>query len=99
MIMMVNLNLIVTRNCNLKCAHCLRGDSVNEDISDVVLNEILKPKTIIQLLQLNGGEVFSRPEVLKKVIDIIIKNKVLINTVVIPSNGTLFTPEIEKLFV
>lgn len=97
MIMMVNLNLMITRNCNLKCTHCLRGDSANEDISDFVLNDVFRPKTIIRMLQLNGGEVFSRPKVLKQVIDTIIKNRVVIDMVVIPTNGTLFTPEIELL--
>lgn len=96
MLMIVNLNLMITRNCNFKCKHCLRGESANQDISDDVLNKIFKPGTIIQLLQLNGGEVFSKPHLLSKIIDLIIKNNVIITAVSIPSNGTLFTSRIEK---
>lgn len=59
----LNLNLMITRNCNISCKHCLRGDAENESISDEVLKVIFKPGTVIQHLQLNGGEVFSRPDV------------------------------------
>lgn len=51
------VNLMVTRNCNLKCKHCLGGKPTNQDISDNVRNKIFKSGTIIQLLQLNGGTV------------------------------------------
>ncbi len=96
MLEIINLNLMVTRNCNLNCAHCMRGDSVNEDIKDDVLDLIFKPGMVIQHLQLNGGEVFSKPTILKKVIDIIIKKRVILECVTIPTNGTLYTSEIEK---
>lgn len=96
MIIIVNLNLMVTRNCNLKCAHCLRGESANEDISQEALEKIFKKGTVIQLLELNGGEVFSKPDVLKRVIDTIIKNRVIVSHVNIPTNGTLYLPRIEK---
>ena len=94
--MLINLNLMLTRSCNLKCAHCLRGEAANEVISKDVLNTIFKPGLAIQNLQLNGGEVFSKPDILSLVIDIIIKNRVMINNVNIPTNGTLYTESIEK---
>lgn len=96
MVIIVNLNLMVTRNCNLKCAHCLRGESANEDISQEALDKIFKKGTVIQLLELNGGEVFSKPDVLKRVIDTIIKNGVIVSHVNIPTNGTLYLPRIER---
>lgn len=96
MLIIVNLNLMVTRNCNFRCAHCLRGESANESISDEVLEKIFQKGTVIQLLELNGGEVFSQPQILKKIIDTIIKNRVLISHVNIPTNGTLYSPIIAK---
>lgn len=91
---LANLNLMITKNCNFKCRHCLRGDSENLDISSDTLNNIFRPKTVIFHLELNGGEVFSKPDLLRNIIDIIIKNRVLVLEVSIPTNGTLFTEEI-----
>lgn len=94
MIILANLNLIITKYCNFNCRHCMRGDSQNQDISDKTLNNIFKPNTVILHLELNGGEVFSKPDLLRKIINIIIANRVLVLEVSIPTNGTLFTEEI-----
>lgn len=94
-----NINLLITRNCNLKCAHCLRGEGACEDISPEVLRKLFVPGTMIQHLQLNGGEVFSRPNVLRQIIEEIIRNNVLVLYASIPTNGTLYTKEIEILLV
>lgn len=93
----INLNLMVTRTCNLRCRHCMRGDAANESVSDEVLEAVFKPDTVIQHLQLNGGEVFTRPDILAKIVQKIIQNRVSIAVFEIITNGTLFTPEIEKL--
>lgn len=93
----LNLNLMVTRNCNFKCKHCMRGDASNESISDEVLKKVFQPGTTIQHLQLNGGEVFSKPEILANIINTIIQNNVRIAILEIITNGTLFTPKIEAL--
>lgn len=96
MLDIINLNLMITRNCNLACAHCMRGEAANEDITDEVLEKVFKPNMIIHLLQLNGGEVFSRPQLLTKIIDTIIRKRVILECVNIPTNGTLYTEKIEK---
>ena len=88
---LANLNLMITKNCNFKCRQCLRGDSENLDISNDTLNNIFRPNTVIFHLELNGGEVFSKPDLLRNIIDIIIKNRVLILEVSIPTNGSLIT--------
>lgn len=36
------LAIEVTRRCNMKCEHCLRGDAQNLDISTAVLSGIAK---------------------------------------------------------
>jgi len=51
----IDLCIEVTRRCNMCCAHCLRGDAQNLDISDDVLREIAKtvqPSTVV----FTGGE-------------------------------------------
>ncbi len=93
----VNLNLMVTRTCNLRRKHCMRGAAANESVSDEVLEAVFKPDTVIQHLQLNGGEVFTRPDILAKIVQKIIQNRMPIAVFEIITNGTLFTPEIESL--
>lgn len=49
------LAIEVTRRCNMKCEHCLRGDAQNLDISTAVLSGIAKhihPASVI----FTGGE-------------------------------------------
>lgn len=75
----------------------MRGDATNESVTDEVLRKIFEPGTVIQHLQLNGGEVFSKPDILANIINTIIKNRVRIAILEIITNGTLFTPEVEAL--
>lgn len=37
-----SLVIEVTRRCNMRCEHCLRGDAQNLDISTATLSEIAK---------------------------------------------------------
>ena len=96
MIVIDNLNLIVTRKCNFRCEHCLRGDSADEEIDKKVLERVFKNDTVIRELQLNGGEVFSNPDLLSRIINIIINNEVQLFGLNITSNGTLYSEKIEK---
>jgi len=50
----MDIMLEVTRKCNLRCEHCVRGPAQNKSISDRVLNEI--GKLDIGTLTLTGGE-------------------------------------------
>lgn len=53
-----NLIIEITRRCNMTCAHCLRGDAENIDISDQVLHHIGRVfrNTHIADLCIGGGE-------------------------------------------
>ena len=52
---------------------------------------------MIQSLQFNGGEVFTKSKLLEKIIDEIFYNSVIVNHAVIITNGTLFTEGIEEI--
>ena len=41
------LAIEVTRRCNMKCNHCLRGDAQNLDISTAVLSGIASISTLL----------------------------------------------------
>ncbi len=52
------LGIEVTRNCNLECAHCLRGNKENKNISGKILDNIFEGITEIGTLFLTGGSHF-----------------------------------------
>ena len=53
-----NLIIEVTRKCQLKCPHCLRGDTEQIDIETKYINQLLHNVTEINQLTFTGGEPF-----------------------------------------
>lgn len=53
-----NLSIEITRRCNLKCSHCMRGNTQSIDISDETLNTFFRRirGSCISCLNLTGGE-------------------------------------------
>lgn len=51
-----NLTLEVTRRCNMNCAHCLRGDAQNLDMSKEIVDRILEDIESIGSVFFTGGE-------------------------------------------
>ena len=74
-----NLMLEVTRKCNLKCEHCMRGEPQNIDMSDEILKEVFRQVTEMYHLSLTGGEPFLAPQVIESMVDIIIDRKIRIH--------------------
>lgn len=50
------LSVEITRRCNLQCAHCLRGDAQNKDMSKGIIDKILDRTASIDTLLFTGGE-------------------------------------------
>ncbi len=51
-----NLILEVTRRCNMHCAHCLRGDAQNLDISKKTIKQLIDSVSYIGTVTFSGGE-------------------------------------------
>lgn len=80
----------VTRRCNLKCEHCLRGDAENVDMSKEVIDATLDNVELISFLKLTGGEPFLVPEIIEYLVDSIIQRDILIFAFSTVVNGTIF---------
>lgn len=52
-----NLVIEITRRCNMNCAHCMRGDAQDKDITAEIIDKLLKETSAIGSLTLTGGEV------------------------------------------
>ncbi len=65
----MDLILEITRQCNLKCAHCLRGDAQNINISREIVRKVFESIDYANSLVLTGGEPLMVPEVLEMIIE------------------------------
>ncbi len=86
--------LEITRRCTLECAHCLRGNRQNFDISDEILDNALRDVVHIQTLDLGGGEPFLVPQVIESIINKIKIYGIKVNQIRFTTNGTVLTPTI-----
>lgn len=96
----INVNymyLEITRKCTLECAHCMRGNRQNVDMSDEILDNALKDVTHIQELDLGGGEPLLVPRVIENIINKIRTYDIKVGKISFTTNGTVLTPRIVEL--
>lgn len=68
-----DLSIEVTRRCNLRCAHCLRGDQRNSDLRLSVIEELSKQLMAEEFdgileVTLTGGEPFLKANIIKELL-------------------------------
>lgn len=51
-----DLTFELTRRCNMRCSHCLRGDAENVDLTSMDINSVLDQTEAIGRLIVTGGE-------------------------------------------
>lgn len=96
-IVVANLSIFLTDNCNFKCMHCMRGEQIGINVTSTSLINLFRQTKNVANLSICGGEPFSRPDLLDMLVNIIIEQKVTINEFGIITNGTLYTREIENI--
>lgn len=92
-----DLEMIITNNCNLDCAHCLRGQKNCTTMSDEVIEATLSQVRSVDTLNLSGGEPTLALDRIEKIIDYIIKNRIKVGDVTLTINGTIYSEELLKL--
>ena len=93
MILIQNLAIEVTRKCNLKCDHCLRGDSQKLNIPLVYIDILLNQVYSIGHFCPTGGEPSLNVPAIKYFIDGCKKRHIPIETFYIATNGVKITEE------
>lgn len=91
-----NAEVILTRRCNLKCGHCMRGQSQNVDMSEDVMDSILDKVTEFGNLCIGGGELTSVPKIVEVFVDKAIEKSVRIKSVNLTTNGIVFSQELAE---
>lgn len=84
-----HLTVEITRQCNLHCAHCVRGDAQDVTITPEIIDKLLDQIDAVVSLDLTGGEPFLHPEMVEYLFDGIIKRDISILTVGTVTNGTV----------
>ena len=93
------LALEVTRRCNLKCAHCMRGKPQNINMSDGIVDKIIDSDIgMIDYLLFSGGEPTLNPNLIINTIDKIIEGKLNVNEIAMVTNGQIYNQDIVDAF-
>lgn len=82
-----SLIIEITRRCNMRCAHCLRGDAQDMDISKESLDKIFQPVEHVGTLTFTGGEPALRPQLLMDALETAKRHHTMVERVYIVTNG------------
>lgn len=82
-----NLVLELTRNCNMYCNHCLRGDTENLNMSEVIIDKLLENTHLIEEITFSGGEPTLNLSLLKYIIEKIIEKDIPVYSFFVATNG------------
>lgn len=88
-----DLCIEVTRRCNMNCAHCMRGDAMNQDLNPTLLNKLFSHLASASTITPTGGEPSLNPNVLLQIRDAIIKHDVHVEGIYLVTNGKEITDE------
>lgn len=79
--------LELTRSCNMRCAHCLRGDSDDLDMPVQVIENVFSATHEIRTLTFTGGEPSLKPHLIKYALGCAKKYHTKIDEVYLATNG------------
>ena len=73
------LSVEITRKCQLKCAHCMKGEAQNIDMSVEVIDKLLESVVSIGTLLFTGGEPTMNLQGMKYFLDVIKSKGISLN--------------------
>ena len=82
-----DLMIEITRNCNMDCYHCLRGEKQNLDIDLSYIEILFNRISSIGILTITGGEPSLKPNIINWIILLAKRYNVAIENFYIATNG------------
>lgn len=82
------MSIEITRRCNMSCAHCMRGDMQNVDLSHQDIRNVLKYVKDIHSLTLTGGEPSLNPEAIRYILKLLKQFCIHVYEFYIVTNGS-----------
>lgn len=86
----------ITRRCNMKCRHCMRGEAQDKTITREVIDEVLDQTAYIGNLVLTGGEPFLEPDMIVYLFSGIIWRKIPVVNFSCVTNGSIKNEKIAE---
>lgn len=86
-IQLQSLVIETTRECNMCCAHCLRGEQQDLTMPNDILEKTFRDITYLSELTFSGGEPSLAPEVLTKTLDICKREDICVESFYVATNG------------
>ena len=93
-----------TRRCNLRCAHCMRGESQNINMTKEMIDAFFNTQSRGYILKaihhicFSGGEPTLNPVLIIYTINKIIEEDIPVYNISMTTNGQLFVPELVEAF-
>ena len=82
----------VTRRCNMHCAHCLRGEPQNLDMTTEIMDRTLDQVDQIGWLLFSGGEPSLNSKMIRYAVDQVIRKQKNLESFYIVTNGKRYSP-------
>ena len=82
-----DLAVEITRRCNMSCAHCLRGDAQNMDMSFEMFKKLLDITEGIDTLSFTGGEPALNIPFMEKTLEYVKEKGIPVYNIFIATNG------------
>lgn len=82
-----NVFIEITRECNLECEHCLRGDAQDLSIPPNYIDVLFSQVEYINSLTITGGEPSLRPELIYYIKESALKNRTEIGNFYLATNA------------
>lgn len=89
-----DLILEITRRCNLRCAHCLRGEAQNVDIDPAAIDVLLDQTGKINNLLFSGGEPTLNISAIWHTLDGLERRRIPLHDVEVITNGVILSKEL-----
>lgn len=86
-----NLVIEITRKCNMKCRHCLRGPARNINITQDMINKIVSQFEYIDVITFGGGEPSLFPEAIEWFNEAIRMYNVSVGNFYVVTNGKKYS--------
>lgn len=86
-----NLIIAITERCNMNCAHCMRGDGKNRDVTREIIDLTLKDVNYIGSITLTGGEPTLNIDAIEYVLDKCKELDIPVGSFYIVTNGKIVT--------
>lgn len=89
----LNLMIEITRRCNMRCNHCLRGDAEDLDMSQNLVQDLFAGVKSVDVLTFCGGEPTLAVPQMRWALDECRKNGIDVREVYIVTNGLVVSDE------